>query len=533
MYHIERTNRRTKSSLTLFAGILLGIATIFSACEEEDFESKNIALQQVVQAVGGAQVLEQITHMAYQAEGQFIEPHQEGEEIQSYDHVSATFKYKALTSLNHRQLLYEWTQEFIYPFPYNGTSTVIIDDQNGSIEGAHGLGSRFFGFDAAAALYSSRLEAILKTEIMSNPLELIKALQNEPKQSSLDQSFSLSQGADLPEIKVHIDEETLLPTHASTVEADFLLGNVTFEVRYSDWKKVEKSVYYPTQLDYYLGDDLIRTETLSEVSTNPSIDSETFVPHAEGSYDEEQGRYGILSSQWYHRMFSFGFSQDLPMDEVQISEVGANVHLISGGAELAYVVLAVETENGIVLIEPALNPRRSQAVADKIKATFPNQEIIAVAATHHHMDHFGGFSYFAEQGADLYIGASAIPFIEEVLSADHSLMGLDLQDIMIHGISQASSIEGAFQALPLQTPHTEDMLVFYFDAIKALYVGDIFNAGLYYGYDYYSEGTQDILRERAQLLRDFIAEQGIEVETLLTVHGGSTNIEELHMLADR
>ena len=104
---------------------------------------------------------------------------------------------------------------------------------------------------------------------------------------------------------------------------------------------------------------------------------------------------------------------------------------------------------------------------------------------------------------------------------------------MVTGVTEQSTIKGAFEAIPLSTPHTEDMLVFYFEKIKALFVGDIFNAGLYYGYDYYPETTQEILQGRAQLLKSFIAERELDVELLITVHGGQTTIDELNQLANK
>ena len=74
------------------------------------------------------------------------------------------------------------------------------------------------------------------------------------------------------------------------------------------------------------------------------------------------------------------------------------------------------------------------------------------------------------------------------------------------------------------------MLVFYLPLIKSLFVADIFNAGFVYGYDSYTEGTQKILVERAKLLTQFIADQGLDVEQLLTVHGGVAPISELELM---
>ncbi len=534
MLHLKFKNHFNQSSnpFRLSMVFLFVLTIILEACkDEETIKSDAISVDQVIASMGAGTV----AHMQYTATGEFIEPHQGGQEMDHLNEVSATFEYTALTALNGRQLDYSWNQSFIYPFAYDGTSRVIINDKNGSIEGAHGLGSRFFGFDAPVPLFPARLEAILKTALMSNPIALLKALEQQGPgtKTNAEFTFTLSQGEQLPEIEIIIDENTLLPVSARTQEADFLLGDVLFEIHYSNWQTVNGHVMYPTQLTYYLGEEIIRTEKRSNVVINPEVPADAFSPAATGSYDEQQGRYGILSSQWYHRMFSFGFSQDFPMAETNITPISDQVFVITGGAELAYVSLAVTTEEGIILIEPSLNPRRSKAVFEVIDKYFGGKPITAVAATHHHMDHFGGVTYFAQLGADVYIGESAVGFVQSVLEAKHELLGISPQNVKVTGISDKVSIEGAFEAIPLPTPHTEDMLVFYFPDLKALYVGDIFNAGLYYGYDYYTPGTQATLKERAQLLRAFIAQQGLEVETLLTVHGGQTTIGELHLLADK
>ena len=263
------------------------------------------------------------------------------------------------------------------------------------------------------------------------------------------------------------------------------------------------------------------------------IEAGTFTPNAESNYNVEEGRRGIISSQWYHRMFSFGFSQDFPLNETKITAVSDKVYLITGSSELAYAALAVDSEEGIILIEPTLNPFRSEVVDVLLKQSFPGKQVIAVTTTHHHMDHFGGVSYFAAKGAEIIIGAEATGFVEQVLGANHDLLNIDPSGALVTGVTEQSTIKGAFEAIPLSTPHTEDMLVFYFEKIKALFVGDIFNAGLYYGYDYYPETTQEILQGRAQLLKSFIAERELDVELLITVHGGQTTIDELNQLANK
>jgi hypothetical protein len=70
-------------------------------------------------------------------------------------------------------------------------------------------------------------------------------------------------------------------------------------------------------------------------------------------------------------------------------------------------------------------------------------------------------------------------------------------------------------------------LLIYFPAIKALGVGDVFNGEMLDGMNHYNAGTREILTRRAARLKEFLAEQEIEVEFLLTVHGGAVVANEI------
>ena len=87
--------------------------------------------------------------------------------------------------------------------------------------------------------------------------------------------------------------------------------------------------------------------------------------------------------------------------------------------------------------------------------------------------------------------------------------------------------EEAFELLSYSTPHTDDMLLIYFPAIKALAVGDILNGEMVDGLRFYNPEIKEILGRRAKALNDFIMSRGLEVETLLTIHGGAVSANEI------
>lgn len=71
------------------------------------------------------------------------------------------------------------------------------------------------------------------------------------------------------------------------------------------------------------------------------------------------------------------------------------------------------------------------------------------------------------------------------------------------------------------------MLLVYFPAIKALVVGDILNGEMVDALRFYSPEIREILGRRAKALNDFIESNGLDVETLLTIHGGAVSANEI------
>lgn len=529
-----------KKKLFITLGFLLLTAVLLTAGVSE-YGSSRTRLRRTANALGGVNRLLALETIRFTATGEFVEFHQDGSEIEELENIAANFSYEQTAQLNQRTLRQDWQQQFVYPFGYEGDFSIIIADQTGSIEGAHGFGSRYFGYNAPAPLYSSRLEAIWKTQFLANPLELVQhAVINQGVRTRAENNtFTIPLGNDLPDVELIVNPRTGLPKSARVLEADALLGDVVFEVKYQQWQRFGR-LKYPAKLTYWLDGQLIREETISDIAFNESFAVEQFVPTAVSEYDAAQGRYGILSSQWYNRMGSYGFSQDQPLTETSISPLGGNVYLVAGSPELAYISLVVKTDAGLVLVEPALNQRRSEAILAAIDEAFPDDEITAVFATHHHMDHFGGVRTFAAEAETIYVGETAVSFTEDVLSSSPQLWPDRLSQnpnmVNVVGIDDVTTVgqgDEAFQIYPLATEHSDDMLLLYFPSIKALYVADIFNGGMVYGWDYYTAETQTVIGERAHLLNEFISNNGLDVETILSTHGAPAPISELQDLISK
>jgi glyoxylase-like metal-dependent hydrolase (beta-lactamase superfamily II) len=244
-------------------------------------------------------------------------------------------------------------------------------------------------------------------------------------------------------------------------------------------------------------------------------------------------------------MLSFGFSQDLPVDAVVITKentsrnrnvnVPGNVYMAEGDTELmAYASIVVDTAEGIYVIEPVLHEYRSEAVIGAIRDKFPGKPLLGVIVTHHHMDHIGGLRTYAAETGRVYVGANGEDFIGKALSTRNTVFPDSLdrtgREVEVIGVSEDLTVgagENAFQLIPYATSHTDDLLLIYFPATRALAIGDIFNGEMADGLTFYNPGTMEILADRAKALKEFIAERELDVEHLLTVHGGAVVAGEI------
>jgi glyoxylase-like metal-dependent hydrolase (beta-lactamase superfamily II) len=535
---------------------------LLAGCSDQDGESSSENLLAIgINAMGGAEALRGDAIINVTIQGLSLEPHEDGAEIDVFENLTSKYTSYLTTMLSGEKLNIEYRTEFVYPYPYTGGATMIIDGKEGSVHGIDSFQSRFFGLTVPRPMYSRRLEAISKTQLMGNPYMLMGRLidQSGVDVEAVDGAYEVSLATDLPPIRVELDSSTGLPVRASTIERDHLFGDVVYQVEFNDWQAVEGGTY-PQAIDHNLDGFTLRAETVTDVSFGDhKVEEFTFVITSKPStyvnienpyivvegYDAVEGRRGLETSQWSMRMISVGFSQDLPVDAVVITKentsrnrdinVGGNVYMVEGDTELmAYASVVVDMADGIYVIEPVLHSYRSEVAIEAIKEQFPGKPLLGIVATHHHMDHLGGLRAFAAETGKVFIGAGGADFVNKSLAVKNTVFpdALDRYEDDVEVVSVADNMsvgegEDAFELLTYSTPHTEDMLLVYFPAIKALVVGDILNGEMVDGLRFYSPQIREILGRRAKALNDFIVSNGLDVETLLTIHGGAVSANEI------
>ncbi|WP_400078747.1 MBL fold metallo-hydrolase [Winogradskyella sp. R77965] len=571
--------KRTKTSIWKIGGenslcmIMLFLAIIFMSCGRDDGSrgqgnGNEVSLQEVIDALGGIDAFNEVEIMSYSVNAKAFE-FEEEEPTQENPILVRNYEYQLSTALNSRKLRLDYTSiESYYPLAYETPGALmLIDDKQGSISGQYDTGSYYFGAVQPRGLHAPRIEAKLKTYVMSNPIELIKQLI--VSNTSLDLKttngvFMIPTVIEDLYISLHINKNTFLPTMASTIESDFISGDAIFEIKYENWTN-NTLIYFPTTAKYVYDNKMIKEEEYSNVEFNQSTDTTLFDLEAVTQplvYDTTQSQKGIFHSQWYERYFDFSIAADQPLDLAFVAgndwlsfgipdqTVGPNLKII-GRPDIAYWAAAVKTLEGVLIIESPFSPEWSRAIINTVKspAGYPNEEIIGVVQTHTHLDHYSGVREMASEAGTVYIGENGEQEVNETLIADFDLLpdalSLSSTSTNVQQVQGVLSLDDGAVELHSVTmvasgnnPHSENMLLVYVPEYEAIIQADLFSPGallaIYAGQTLHplDQVSKAAFKERAKFLLDYINENELNVSRVIGIHGGLGSIEQLQFVAN-
>ena len=153
------------------------------------------------------------------------------------------------------------------------------------------------------------------------------------------------------------------------------------------------------------------------MEANPTLDAATFeVPASvNATYEATLDSWGEQTPQFFQIFTSLGialdFRQNAPIAGMAETELAPGIFHLTGGSHHS---LAVERENGIVIIEGPHSPERADAVIAWAKTKFPAKSITHVVATHHHEDHTAGLRSFVAEGAAVVAHEASATFYDEI-----------------------------------------------------------------------------------------------------------------------
>ncbi len=533
-------------NLALCATILLFSVT---SCSNDDdgmvVEDNQTLFSEIQEKLGGASNIANAIAIKYESIGVASEFQEDPEPING---DVSDFTYSLLYNLNGTQSKQEWNVDANYAYFVNFEFVETIDNTNGKSMGSTGtFSTHFAGFGVEGdPMFSTKLAARQKTLMMSSPLAILKmiALGNVSGEEygTIQVGFntsSLGFGASTPDIELVIDTNTKLPIKAQVLENDPLLGDVIYEVLYSNWTTVD-GFQLPQNLEHKLDGNTIRTEALSNITINPTFAaSELTVAIEEAwAYGVNQAKYGHLSSQFHYRTLLQTFPIDFPVEYVdQTSPLAlpselvandANAYRISGDFQ-SHFTYAFKVGGELLLYDSPINDRRSEVVLNKIRSDFSTAPIKYVVHSHNHFDHTGGVRGNLAEGGELIVGEGSKSFIEEVLQRPSTVLPnpIEGRNINVIGVADKMTIGTGDEQIELYTISTlhaeeEDYIMLYKPSTKTLYFNDLYNPGFIFVFDSFGPEDQARMIEMAKDVVNFVDGQGLDVVTYHCTHGFTT-----------
>lgn len=541
--------------------LFLSMIVVFSifACKDDDptSEQNNETLfNEMQEALGGADNLANAATIKYQATGTAFEFQ---EDPQPVDGKVADYTHTLLYNLDGTQSRQEWDVDAEYAFATEFEFVETIDGTRGFSEGSTGtFPARFSSFGVTGdPMFSTKLAARQKTLMMSSPIGIVKLIATAKVQGAKlgtvpigFNTSSLGFGASTPDIELVVDTNTKLPIKAQVLENDPLLGDVIYEVVYSDWTTIS-GLQVPQGLEYILDGNTIRTETLSNLEINPNFDVAadlTVSSEDAWPYDATEAMHGHLSSQFHYRTIMQTFPIDFPVEITEQtsplalpSELVAtddNAFRISGDFQSHYTY-AFKVDGALLIYDSPVNDRRSAAVLARVREDFSTAPIKYVVNSHNHFDHNGGTRGNLVEGGELIVGAGSKSFMEDVLARPSTVISNPIEgnSINVIGLADYMSIGTGEEQIELYTisslhAEDEDYLVLYKPFTKTIYFNDLVDPGFVFVFDEFPPSDQQLLMDLAKDIVSFVDTQGLDVETYHCTHGFTTQDFDFQTVRD-
>lgn len=487
-------------------------------------------LEKAVMAVGGEAALQSLTAFTVEATGvrwvldEGYEPGGEPVRIGAYSTM-------VTVDLVGENLRVEQTKETL------GNARDLTEVIAGDVGYKDGQDGRF-GAPGQSAMGSDRMASTYKQHQLLNPHGLLQVLWADPSLAS-DAGEVLWNGAIYHRLEVDSDPTPLvLYIHAgtgqlakiSTTEEMPLRHDVSLEFYYYQWQPVDESgIAFPAEIYIVQAGEVVAKEVRSAVSVNPDLDDALFAIPAEieTGYDEALATRGFTNHQYLQMFAHYGFVRDGIQTNLVANELAPGIYHLTGGSHHS---LAVEQEEGIVIVETPLGSYRSDLIMDWATETFPEKPITTAITTHHHEDHAAGLRQFAAAGATAVVHEAAVAFFEDLFAAPATLspdLMVDATDYTMEVVPADGSLafEDAVHTVaiyPIAQSHAEDMIIAYVDDPGIVFVSDLYSPN----------PDADSAGGGGQLIAAAIDERGLDVAWIVGGHGSVISFDDFQAQLD-
>ena len=299
--------------------------------------------------------------------------------------------------------------------------TEVVAGRLGYLSGVDANG----GSPITAAMTSDRWAAVRREQRLLNPQLVLRDVARRPGIATTLPSTTIDGRRhrvllvrdEIAPIRLYIDARTGAIDRLATDDHDYQRRDVRILVDFRRWRLSGSGrgrLRFPRSVSLRLDGVTVHTEVRTSVRVNPPARAARFRFPAgvTATYDGALAARGARTTEWLMSFAQFGFPKDGPADKIVPVPVAPGSTLIQGIANNSMIV---EQSNGIVLVEPALDDARAEALIRYVTATYPGKPIRSVIVSHHHADHAGGVRPFAAIGATVIVHEDAVPLFQRVL----------------------------------------------------------------------------------------------------------------------
>ena len=220
-----------------------------------------------------------------------------------------------------------------------------------------------------------------------------------------------------------------------------------------------------------------------------------------------------------------------PAPVIAVDTLAPGVWSIAGQT---HHTIAIEQENGLVLIEAPQSDARALAAISKARELRPGKQITALVNTHHHFDHSGGIRAAMSQNLTIITHESNRDFYQRIVHPRQHTMVSDAlaqnpRTLKVVAVGDKHVLPDAQRPVELYhvaNPHAGSMLVAYLPAERILIQADLYNppaanAPPPPGFPFVKSLVDDIQR------------RGLQVDRVVGIHGRPVPFSELQAAATR
>jgi len=206
-------------------------------------------------------------------------------------------------------------------------------------------------------------------------------------------------------------------------------------------------------------------------------------------------------------------------------------HVFLASVNPSYNILFVEFDSYVLSVDAPRTSALTDSGIALLRQRIPDKPIKYAGMTHHHWDHCGGVRAFVAEGAQIITTSGNVAFFQKVMTEHRTLARDAISDEPREAefslvtdkllLSEGKQSVEVYSVGP--TPHVDEMLIYFLPQQKMLFTADhLAQATPAFGVVQPASPGTVFMAEK-------IKELGLDVQTLITAHGGVGSIKNLEV----